>query len=148
MMPAGLFIFLFGICFDKINIIAVSKLNCQEWDLNPRPSACKTDVITNYTILTISATSRARTYYLSVNSRTLCQMSYGSSELRNRINFPALAEPYGTERNCTSLDLNISQSLKVLLYLLLICLCEESNLFACALGLESSPLPVGVHRLI
>ena len=27
---------------------------------------------------TLNAPSRARTYYLSVNSRTLCQMSYGS----------------------------------------------------------------------
>lgn len=30
---------------------------------------------------TFSAPSRARTYYLSVNSRTLCQMSYGSTLL-------------------------------------------------------------------
>ena len=67
---------------------------------------------------TFNAPSRARTYYLSVNSRTLCQMSYGSTLLprfelglrgskprvidhytirayilRNSINFPAPAEP-------------------------------------------------------
>ena len=70
--------------------------------------------------------------------------------MRNRFNFPAPADPAsGTEENRTLLALKISQNLSwVCSIYYLIYLCEESNLFACALVLETSPLPVGVHRLI
>ena len=129
---------------------------------------------------TFNAPSRARTYYLSVNSRTLCQMSYGSTllprfELGLRgskprviyrytiraigtyvvptyyvigLIFQHLVEPIrnGKESNPPRFEDKSKFEYDCCAYYW-ICLCEESNLFACALGLESSPLPVGVHRL-